>query len=241
MLVMASQHDGSLPTQTSPMDADHVLADPAGCGVLAGWPLLGWEGRLLGLERLAEAIRPGGIPQPPAGHDHPPGPEPLGVRELEGGGPHAWLCQAPPAAFHLRRAWIPRQQGLGGAPVRVEVGGGEEDTPLRRHEGLRGGARRAQSAGPLGHHRDRGEVFSRAAPPARARPWSDGARGPGSRLHPRRQGRQGLLGIGGTAWAAASRGLSQGWPTLRGAWGRPWAAEHRLPRGATPPSVEARP
>ena len=180
------------------MDADHVLADPAGCGVLAGWPLLVWEGRLLGLERLSDAIRQGGIPQPPAGHDHPPGHEPLGGLEIEGGGQHAWLCQAPPAAFHLRLAWIPCQQGLGGAPVLVEVGGGEDDTPLRRHEGLMGGARRAQSAGPLGHHRDRGEVLSRAAPRARARPWSDGARGPGSRLPPRRQSRQGLLGIGGT-------------------------------------------
>lgn len=233
------------------MDADHVLADPAGCGVLAGWPLLGWEGRLLGLARLSEAIRPGGIPQPPAGHDHPPGPAPLGVRELEGGGHNAWLCQAPPAAFHRRRAWIPRQQGLGGprCASRSVVARMTPRCGAMRASGAARDARRApvlwdttgtgarSSPGrPRLLERDRGAMGpagQEAACPPGAKVvracWASAAQA------------QAVRQRGGTAWAAASRGLSQGWPTLRGAWGRPWAAEHRLPRGATPPLVEARP
>ena len=59
-LVIEIQHEGSLPTNTAQMDADKVLEDPAGRGVLDGLPLLVGEGRLMVLERLADAILQGG-------------------------------------------------------------------------------------------------------------------------------------------------------------------------------------
>ena len=54
MLVIEMQHEGSLPTNTSQMDANNVLEDPAGRRVLDGLPVLVGEGRLVVLERLAK-------------------------------------------------------------------------------------------------------------------------------------------------------------------------------------------
>lgn len=113
----------------------------------------------------------------------------------------------PPAACHLLRALIPRQQGLGGYPVLVECVGGAEATPRRGDEGLMGGERRGQSAGQLIPHLDRCGVWSRAAPRAIARPWREGPLGHGSRLQPRCQGRQGLLGSSGTGTGRAAERL----------------------------------
>ena len=113
MLVIEIQHEGSLPTNTSQMDADKVLEDPAGRGVLDGWPVLVGEGRLVVLERLSDALLQGGIHQQTDGHDHQQRHDPLGFLEREGGGQKAWIVQEPKAAFHTLLAFIPRQQGLG--------------------------------------------------------------------------------------------------------------------------------
>ena len=61
MLVIEIQHEGSLPTNTEPMDADPVLEDPTGRGVLDGLPLLVGKRRLRVLERRAETIVQGRI------------------------------------------------------------------------------------------------------------------------------------------------------------------------------------
>jgi hypothetical protein len=149
MLVIEIQYEGSRPPHTEPMDADKVLEDPAGRGVLDGLPLLVGESRLMVLERLSDAIFQGRIHQQADRHDHQQRHDPRGFLEIEGGGPKAWIVQEPKAAFHMLLALIPRQQGLGGYPVRVEFMGGEDETTLRSDQGLMGGQRRGQSAGNL--------------------------------------------------------------------------------------------
>ncbi len=61
MLVIQIEHEGSLPTNPQQMDADKVLEDPAGRGVLDELALLIGEGGLMVLERLPDAILQGRI------------------------------------------------------------------------------------------------------------------------------------------------------------------------------------
>ena len=111
---MEMQHTGSLPTDTEQMDADTILEDPAGGGVLNGLPLLVWEGRLMVLEHVPDAILQGGIDQQANGHDHEERHDPLGLREREGGSPQVGICHAPKAAFCMALTCIAGAQFHGG-------------------------------------------------------------------------------------------------------------------------------
>lgn len=196
MLLIAVQHEGSLPTKTAQMNADTGREDPTGRRVLDGLPLLVGERRLTLLEGLAEAIFPGRIHQQADGHDPQQRHDPLGFLEIARGGQKAWIFQEPNAAFHPLLAFIPRQQGLGGSPGLVEFVGGQDETTLRSDESLMGSKRRGQSPGNLVHPLGRCGVLAWAAPLAVARPWIARALVYGSCLQPVGKGRQRLLGIG---------------------------------------------
>ena len=95
------------------MDADKVLEDPAGRGVLDGWPVLVGEGRLGVLERFSDALLHGGRHQPADGHDQPQRQAPLGFLEIERSSQKAGIFEKPKTVFHMLLAFIAVQQLLG--------------------------------------------------------------------------------------------------------------------------------
>jgi hypothetical protein len=218
VLVIKIQHEGSFSTHTQQMDADKVLEDPAGRGVLDGLPLLVWESRSVVLERLADAILQGSLHQQAHGHDHQQRHDPFGFLAIKGGGQKAWIFQEPKAAFCMLLAFIPREQFLGGQPVFVECIRGQDETTLGGDERLMGCERRGQSTSDMVHHLGRGSAWARAAPLAVARPRMDGALMQGSGLQPVHKGREGMLGIGGTGKGRAAAllpGLGFGFAVLQ--------------------------
>jgi hypothetical protein len=178
------------------MNPSTGLEDPPRRGILDRVSCLIGNGRLRGLEGLADARRQGGIDQQTPRHPQQQRHEPRGFFERARRGQKAWIVEEPTAAFGRLLAFVARADRLGGYLGVGELVRGEDATTLLGHERLTRGDRRREGARNLLDPLGGSGAWARSAPLMRAR------RGTNRPLQHRggaqagRPGVQGLLGLG---------------------------------------------